>query len=82
MNSNTQIVIFSSGNQKETIAHLAFVLNQYNCQCTLWTELFTRQDEGQKYALLPALLKKSLHLILLLYWRLLMNLLKDNVMEL
>lgn len=58
MNSNTQIVIFSSGNQKETIAHLAFVLNQYNCQCTLWTELFTRQDEGQKYALLPALLKK------------------------
>lgn len=58
MNPNTQIVIFSSGEQKEAIANLASVLNQNNCQCTLWTELFTRQDEEQKFALLPALLKK------------------------
>lgn len=58
MNSSTQVVIFSSGEQKEAISQLASVLNQDNCQCTLWTELFTRQDEDQKYALLPALLKK------------------------
>lgn len=58
MNPKTQIVIFSSGEQKETISRLASVLDQYNCLCTLWTELFTRKNEDLKFALLPALLKK------------------------
>lgn len=58
MNPKPQIVIFSSGEQKETITRLASVLSQYNCECTLWTELFTRKNEDLKFALLPALLKK------------------------
>lgn len=58
MKSRKQIVIFSSGEQKDTITQLANVLNQYDCQCTLWMELFTRQKEKDKFALLPALLKK------------------------
>lgn len=58
MKSRKQIVIFSSGEQKDTITQLANVLNQYDCQCTLWMELFTRQKEEDKFALLPALLKK------------------------
>ena len=58
MNTSTQVVIFSSGEQKKAISQLASALKQYGAECTLWTNLFTRQNEEQKYALLPSLLKK------------------------
>lgn len=58
MNPNTQVVIFSSGEQKNAISRLASALEQCGFECTLWTNLFTRQNEDQKYALLPSLLKK------------------------
>lgn len=55
---NTQVVIFSSGEQKTAISRLASALEQCGFECTLWTKLFTRQNEELKYALLPSLLKK------------------------
>lgn len=53
-----QVVIFSSGSQRNTISKLSEELEKKNCSCTLWTNLFTRQDDNSKFALLPTLLKK------------------------
>lgn len=53
-----QVVIFSSGNQRNTIFKLSDELGKKNCKCTLWIDLFTRKDNNAKFALLPTLLKK------------------------
>ena len=53
-----QVVIFSSGSQRNTIIKLSEELERKNCKCMLWTNLFTRQDDNSKFALLPTLLKK------------------------
>lgn len=58
MGTNTHVVIFSSGNQYSTILQLSRKLESSKCKCTLWTDLFTRQNEDNKFALLPTLLKK------------------------
>lgn len=57
-NKKINIVIFSSGNQQETISKLANKLESKSCNCILWTDLFTRKNNDAKYALLPILLKK------------------------
>lgn len=56
---SAQVVIFSSGSQRNTILKLSEELGKKNCNCTLWTNLFTRQNDNSKFALLPTLLKKS-----------------------
>lgn len=55
---SAQVVIFSSGSQRNTILKLSEELEKKNCNCTLWTNLFTRQNDNSKFALLPTLLKK------------------------
>ena len=55
---SAQVVIFSSGSQKNTILKLSEELEKMNFDCTLWINLFTRQNVNSKFALLPTLLKK------------------------
>ena len=57
-NKKNNIVIFSSGDQRQTITKLSEKLECNMCKCTLWTNLFTRKNNNVKYALLPTLLKK------------------------
>lgn len=52
------IVIFSSGSQKEIAQKIGLSLSQYGMTSTVWCDLFTRKDQSANFALLPSLLKK------------------------
>lgn len=63
---SAQVVIFSSGSQRNTILKLSEELEKKNCNCTLWTNLFTRQNDNSKFALLPTLSLRILMIIMLI----------------
>lgn len=52
------LIVFSSGEQKELSRHIEVELSKRGYKCYTWCDIFSRKDKMANYALLPTLLKK------------------------